>query len=154
MPLILALSLLSGEEEEELVTRTNTRLKHFEDFKSLEIKGSIFDGNGEGGKENQVKGKESCQEKDLAEIQRMMLDDDSGDEAEDLMKDGELAEDIVSLEGEAVFSHPEVEGMEEEEDDDIEILEILPVKRLEKVVPEIKKEVKIEQVEETGGAEL
>ena len=142
MPLILALSLLSGQEEEELVTRTNTRLKHFEDFKTLEIKGSIFDGNGEGGKENQVKGKESCQEKDLAEIQKMILDDDSGDEAEDLMKDGELAEDIVSLEGEAVFSHPEVEGMEEE-DDDIEILEILPVKRLKKVVPEIKKEVKI-----------
>ena len=150
-----------------MILRTNSRLKNFEDCKTLNIVGSIFHNKVAGDvSENEViGGKGTCEkETDLAEIQKMILDDDSGDE-EDLDKmlsDGfpieiDDTEDVINLEGEAIFNNAsdqsEVEGMEE--DDEIEIIEIIEAKRQEKALPDIKNEVKKEQVEEeTGGEEL
>ena len=42
LPLTLALSFLSAEEEEQLITRTNARQKTCEDCKTLDIGDSIF----------------------------------------------------------------------------------------------------------------
>ena len=166
MPLTLSLSLLSVEEEEQLVSRTNARLKNFEDFKTLEIEDSIFDKGVENFSEKEAVGKTSCQkEKELAEIQKMILDDDSGDEddLDKMLNEGfpieidDDAEDVINLEGEAIFNNSldqsALEGMED--DDEIEIIEIIEPKSREKAVPNIKKEVKREQVEEDiGGTEL
>ena len=160
VPLTLALSLLSADEEEQLISRTNPRLKNFEDFKTVNFEAPIFHNDVVGVSEGGVIGKESGQkETDLAEIQKMMLDDDSGDEddLEKLLNGVDNAEDVISLEGEAIFNNADdqskIEGMEDD-DDEIEIIEIIEARTQKKHEPHIKMEVKSEQVEETGGAEL
>ena len=59
LPLTLALSLLSAEEEEQLITRTNVRLKTFEDCKTLDIGDSIFKNKVADGSQEEVGGKGS-----------------------------------------------------------------------------------------------